>query len=389
MLPRILIGLSLALPLTLPVSAKELPLETLRMADGFKIEVYAEVPNARQMAQGADGIVYVGTRRLGKVFAVVDGNGDFSADEVIEIDSGLNLPSGVAYQNGNLYVGAVSEILEYPGIDTSLESPPEPRKIIDDLPTDRHHGWKFIDFGPDGLLYVPVGAPCNICLSADPRYTSILRFDVAQSQSQSQSKSRLQPEIYATGIRNTVGFDWHPETGELWFTDNGRDNLGDDSPSCELNRVTAKGQHFGYPYYHAEGIVDPEFGTKGKTADQYVEPELLLGPHVAPLGMLFYTGKMLPSKLHRQALIAEHGSWNRTPEAGHTGYRVSVAQGQTGGLRHEVLIEGWLEASNEAWGRPVDLLQLKDGSVLISDDQAGVIYRLTYREPSSESKPEE
>lgn len=377
---RNFVALSLALLTGWPVAAKDLPLETLRMPAGYQIAVYAEVPNARQMAQGADGIVYVGTRRLGKVFAVVDRNGDFSADEVLEIDSDLNLPTGVAYKDGNLYVGAVNQILEYSSIDSNLTSPPKPSTVVDDLPSERHHGWKFIDFGPDGLLYVPVGAPCNICLSEDPRYTSILRLDVDDPK----------PEIYATGIRNTVGFDWHPNTGEMWFTDNGRDNLSDDSPVCELNRVTKQGQHFGYPYFHADGIADPEFGTQGKSADQYVQPELLLGPHVAPLGMLFYTGSMLPKAMHLQALIAEHGSWNRSPEAGHTGYRVTVAHEIEGKLQYEVLIDGWLADTNEAWGRPVDLLQLKDGSILISDDRAGVVYRLTYAEPmqnlSSRSK---
>jgi glucose/arabinose dehydrogenase len=368
---RSFVALSLALLLTWPTAAKSLPLETLRMPAGYQIAVYAEVANARQMAEGAEGIVYVGTRRLGKVFAVVDRDGDFTADEVFEIASDLNLPSGVAYKDGSLYVGAVNQILEYASIDSNLASPPKPSTIVDDLPTEQHHGWKFIDFGPDGLLYVPIGAPCNICLSEDPRYTSILRMDVDNPK----------PEIYATGVRNTVGFDWHPVSGELWFTDNGRDSLGDETPACELNRVTKQGQHFGYPYFHADGIADPEFGVEGKPANQYVQPELLLGPHVAPLGMLFYTGSMLPKAMRHQALIAEHGSWNRTPEAGHTGYRVTVAHEKEGKLQYQVLIQGWLAETNEAWGRPVDLLQMKDGSVLISDDHAGVIYRLTYTEP--------
>ena len=367
MLIRMFVFVSLMLAY-FAVVAKELPLEKLNIPAGYEISVYAEVPNARQMTQGADGIVYVGTRRLGKVFAVVDRDGDYVADEVIEIDAGLDLPTGVAYRDGNLYVGAVNQILEYSGIDTQLSEPPEPNVIVADLPTERHHGWKFIDFGPDGQLYVPVGAPCNICLSEDPRYSSILRLDVKNPK----------PEIYVTGIRNTVGFDWHPATGELWFSDNGGDLLGDDFPPCELNRVTAAGQHFGYPFYHADSKPDPEFGAKGRAADQYIEPAMLLGPHVAPLGVLFYTGEMLPKGLRHQALIAEHGSWNRTPEAGHTGYRITMAKEQKGQFTYEVLIDGWLADNNEAWGRPVDFLQLDDGSLLISDDSAGVIYRLTY-----------
>lgn len=348
--------------------ALSLPLDSLNLPDGYSIEVYAEVPNARQMAQGPDGVIYVGTRRDGRVFAVVDHNDDYEADEVIELDADLNLPSGVTYKNGDLYVGAVSEILVYENIDKQLASPPEPIVLIGDLPTERHHGWKFIDFGPDGHLYVPVGAPCNICLSDDPRYASIIRYDL---------EDLTKPEIVANGVRNTVGFDWHPKTGHLWFTDNGRDNLGDESPACELNELQEPGQHFGYPFFHADGISDPEFAAKANKAQSYIEPALNLGPHVAPLGILFYTGSMLPG-LSNQVLIAEHGSWNRTPEAGHTGYRVTVGREDSGEMFYEVLIDGWLEDSNEAWGRPVDFLQLKDGSVLLSDDKANVIYRMTY-----------
>lgn len=322
------------------------------------------MPNARQMTHGGKGVIYVGSRREGKVRAVQYSGSKASAVTVVDED--LNLPTGVAYKNGSLYVGAVSEILEYKNIDAQLASPPEPKAIVDDLPTDRHHGWKFIDFGPDGQLYAPVGAPCNICLSEDPRYTAILRMDIDNPK----------PEIYVTGVRNTVGFDWHPTTGELWFSDNGRDLLGDEFPPCELNVATQKGQHFGYPFFHADGKPDPEFGGKGGPREDYVEPALLLGPHVAPLGVHFYLGHQLP--IHHQALIAEHGSWNRTPEAGHTGYRVTLARSVDGKLIYEVLIDGWLDENNEAWGRPVDFLELEDGSLLISDDKAGVIYRLTY-----------
>ena len=361
--------LTLGLMLISTVNAKTLPLEKLNMPDGFQISVFAEVPNARQLARGADGTIYVGSRRLGKIHAVRDNDGDNVADEVHVLDTDLNLPSGLAIKDGDLYVGAVSRILKYPAIGTRLENPPDPEVVIDTLPTERHHGWKFIGFGPDDLLYIPVGAPCNICLSEDPRFAAIMRMDI--------NKPDEELEIVAHGVRNTVGFDWHPRTKELWFTDNGRDHLGDDIPPCELNRVTETGQHFGYPFIHGKAILDPEFG-KGKSPDDYVKPALELGPHTAPLGMLFYTGNQFPEKYNELAFIAEHGSWNRTEKAGHIGYRITLAVESNGGLRYETLIDGWLKEDNSAWGRPVDLLQLPDGSVLISDDLAGVIYRLTH-----------
>lgn len=355
--------------LALPATAKDLPLDRLTMPDGFSISVFAEVDNARQMARSDDGVLYVGSRRAGKLHAVIDDDGDFRADRVILIDEGLNLPSGVTWRDGDLYVGAVSTIYRYRDIDSQLDNPPEPEVVTSDLPTDRHHGWKFIDFGPDGKLYVPVGAPCNICDREDP-YATILRMEVERP---------AEREIVARGVRNTVGFDWDPATGDLWFTDNGRDHLGDYSPPCELNHVTEIGQHFGYPYFHGNSIVDPEFGDKGLAASAYREPALALGPHTAPLGMMFYTGNMLPAKYRGDALIAEHGSWNRSEEAGHIGYRLVHARSDdNGSLHYDIFVEGWLNDDGSSWGRPVDLLQLDDGSLLVSDDSAGVIYRLSY-----------
>ena len=349
--------------------AKDLPLETLTLPEGFEISIFAEVENARQLARGDDGTIYVGSRRAGKVHAVRDNDGDYRADKVYLIDESLTMPSGVTFHDGDLFVGAVDRILRYPNIAAKLNSPPEPEVLIDNLPDEKHHGWKFIDFGPDNYLYVPVGAPCNICLSEDERFASILKIDIKEPTA----------EIYARGIRNTVGFDWHPTTGELWFTDNGRDMLGDDIPPCELNRISAENQHFGYPFFHGDGIRDPEFGD-GKNADDFEPPALALGPHVAPLGLLFYTGNQFPSRYKNQAFIAEHGSWNRSEEAGHTGYRVTLAIDSSGTPVYETLIDGWLKEDNSAWGRPVDFLQLPDGSILISDDTAGVIYRLSYRD---------
>jgi len=367
--PFLLILIAL-LTVATPATGSTLPLEQLKMPDGFTIEVYAEVENARQMAAGGKGIVYVGSRRAGKVHAVIDNNGDGKADRVVLIDEELNLPTGLAYRNGSLYVGAVSTIYRYDNIDQQLDNPPEPVVVVDNLPTERHHGWKFLAFGPDNLLYVPVGAPCNICLSEDPRYASILTMDPDIGASSF--------EIYAEGVRNTVGFDWHPTTGELWFTDNGRDLLGDDIPPCELNRAPARGMHFGYPFFHGDNLADPEFGAN-KSPDAYVTPALNLTPHSAPLGMMFYTGKQFPAKYHNQVIIPEHGSWNRTPEAGHTGYSLTLGLLKAdGNVEYETFINGWLGDDNKYWGRPVHLITEQDGSILLSDGFAGVIYRIRY-----------
>lgn len=370
MRPNILAHVFLFLTLASTQVRAEVRLDELNLPDGFSIAVFAEVDNARQLTRSDNGTIYVGSRRAGKVYAVIDSDGDMVAEKVIEIATGLRLPSGVTWHKGDLYVAAVSTIYRYPDIDASLSSPKQ-EILIDNLPGELHHGWKFIEFGPDGKLYVPVGAPCNICLSTDERFASILRLDV--------TRPSQPPEIVAHGVRNTVGFDWHPETGNLWFTDNGRDHLGDELPPCELNEVTRTGAHFGYPFFHGEGIADPEFGA-GKKASDYTEPALALGPHTAPLGMMFYTGSMLPRRFHGQAILAEHGSWNRSPEAGHIGYRlIHAREDDEGEMHYEVFIDGWLQ-DNQGWGRPVDLLQLPDGSLLVSDDTADVIYRISYSE---------
>ena len=369
-LRKISVRLLLLLIGTIPIaSAHGLPLEKLWLPAGFSISVFAELANPRQLAMSPEGVIFAGSRRKGRVYAIVDRDGDFIADEVITIDKGLKLPSGIAYKDGDLYVGAVNRLLVYKDIVANLDSPPEPQVIDDSLPKKSHHGWKHLGFGPDGWLYLNVGAPCNICLSDDERFASILRVDL--------SSSPLRYQVYAAGVRNSVGFDWHPETGELWFTDNGRDYLGDNAPPCELNHAPEPGIHFGYPFFHGNGIPDPKFG-KDKNERDFAAPALALGPHVAPLGMLFYRGDMLPSSYKHQVLIAEHGSWNRSGEAGHVGYRITLAR-KTGDdqLRYETLIDGWLDGKS-SWGRPVDLLELPDGSLLISDDSGNVIYRLTY-----------
>jgi glucose/arabinose dehydrogenase len=348
--------------------AVEFPFHTLNTPEGFEISLYASgIDNARSLAMGTNGTIFVGNRTEDKVYAVVDSDGDYIADTVYVLASGLRMPNGVAFKDGDLYVAEVSRILRFKDIENNLASPTY-EVVYDQYPTDRHHGWKYIAFGPDGLLYVPVGAPCNICESAEI-YASITRLDVAAADPK--------PEIYAHGVRNTVGFAWHPETDELWFTDNGRDHLGDNFPPCELNHAPTQGMHFGYPYCHGGDIQDPEFGNK-RDCKEFVAPAQKLGPHVAPLGMLFYTGDMWPEIYKNHIFIAEHGSWNRSSKIG---YRITLVKlDGNKAISYEPFIDGWLdEEEQEAWGRPVALLQLPDGSVLISDDKAGAIYRISYK----------
>lgn len=340
----------------------------ITLPPGFKIEVYADnVDGARSMALSENGILFVGTRQVGgNVYAVVDNNKDSKADEIIVVASGLNMPNGVAIKDGDLYVAEVNRILKFEEIEESFRYRPAPKVIRDDLPTERSHGWKFIRFSPDGKLYVPVGAPCNICLSEDERFASITRINTDGTGF----------EVFAHGIRNTVGFDWHPATNELWFTDNGRDMLGDDIPPDELNNAPAMGMHFGYPFVHGGDILDPEFG-EGKNPDDYTPPVQKLGAHVAALGMRFYTGNMFPSEYKNQIFIAEHGSWNRSEKIG---YRIMLVRLQGNrSVSYEPFAEGWLKGESVS-GRPVDIQQMPDGSLLVSDDYAGVIYRISYYE---------
>lgn len=361
-------GEEAALPAFTGASA-QLPLELVQLPAGFKISVYAEVENARSMALSPSGTLFVGNRNEDKVYALKDTDGDYKADKKWVLASGLNMPNGVAFRDGDLYIAEVSKISRIRQVETKLASPGKPETVYDKYPTDTHHGWKFIAFGPDGKLYVPVGAPCNICLSEDKRYASITRMN----------PDGTNVEVFAHGVRNTVGFTWHPQTRHLWFTDNGRDMMGDDVPPCELNTAPAAGMHFGYPYCHGGTIKDPEFGNKRACSD-FTAPAQNLGPHTAPLGLKFYTGKQFPEKYRGGVLIAEHGSWNRSREAGHIGYRltfVNVAGNK--GTSYETFASGWLKDDKRtAWGRPVDVLELPDGSLLVSDDHANVIYRITY-----------
>ncbi|EAY29325.1 PQQ-dependent sugar dehydrogenase [Microscilla marina] len=348
---------------------QNLPLEKIKLPKGFQISIFANgVNEARSMVRGDKGTIFVGNRGGGNVYAVVDNDNDYKADKVYTIASGLNMPCGVAFRKGSLYVAEVSRILRYDNIEANLDKPPKPVVVYDKYPTDRHHGWKFIAFGPDDKLYVPVGAPCNICERLEnPTYASITRMNPDGSGM----------KVFASGVRNSVGFDWHPDTKELWFTDNGRDMLGDDLPSDELNHAPKKGMHFGYPYCHQGDTKDPKFGDKRPCSD-FTPPAQKLGAHVAALGMRFYTGKMFPNDYNKKAFIAMHGSWNRSKKVG---YKLALVQTKEGKVTDfETFAEGWLDHEKQlAWGRPVDVLQMPDGSLLVSDDMANVIYRITYK----------
>lgn len=347
--------------------AATLPLEKIKMPAGFTIQVYAEVPDARSMALSPSGVLYVGNRDGKSVYAVKDTDGDNKADKRWEVATGLNMPNGVAFRDGTLYIAEVSRISKIEKIESKLDNPGKPVVINDTYPTEGHHGWKYIAFGPDGKLYVPVGAPCNICESKDPIYASITRINADGSGR----------EIFASGVRNTVGFTWHPQTKELWFTDNGRDMLGDETPNCELNVAPKSGIHFGYPYCHEGAIKDPEFGDKRPCSD-FVAPVQKMGPHVAPLGLKFYTGSMFPDDYKNQLFIARHGSWNRKRKIGYDLSLVKLNGNKSAG--HETFASGWLdEEAQKSWGRPVDVLVAPDGGLFVSDDQAGVIYRITYK----------
>ncbi len=368
---RLFIALILLLPIIWGISCasaknmKGVHLDDITLPTGFAINIYANnVEDARSLALGDSGTLFVGTRLAGNVYAVLDRNHDTRADEVITIAEGLNMPNGVAFRNGSLYVAEVNRVLRYDSIESRLKNPPKPVIVNNSFPKDPHHGWKFIGFGPDDKLYAPVGAPCNVCEGSNQIYASITRFN----------PDGRNLEIFAHGVRNTVGFDWHPKTGELWFTDNGRDWLGDNLPPDELNRAPQKGLHFGFPYCHGGTIADPKFGSQ-RSCKEFVPPAMVLGPHVAALGMRFYTGTMFPELYRNQIFIAEHGSWNRSTPIG---YRISLVRlhGDQA-ISYGVFAEGWLN-NGRAWGRPVDVLVMPDGALLVSDDRAGVIYRISY-----------
>ena len=345
-----------------PLQADNLPLERIKLPPGFEIEVYAQVPGARSLALGERGTVFVGTQK-DSVYAIVPASD--GKREVIPVARGLNVPNGVAFREGALYIAEISRILRLDAIETSLRNPPKPVVVTDRFPKETHHGWKYIAFGPDGWLYVPVGAPCNVCEPDPERYALISRIRPDGSDYQ----------VYARGIRNSVGFDWDPRTGELWFNEHGRDLMGDDMPSDELNHAPKAGLNFGFPYCHQGDTPDPEFGRK-HNCSEFTPPALKQGGHVAPDGLKFYTGKMFPAAYRDRIFIAQHGSWNRSKKSGYRVIMVTLRDNQV--EKSEVFAEGWME-NEQTWGRPVALLVLPDGSLLISDDYAGVVYRVTYR----------
>jgi glucose/arabinose dehydrogenase len=354
-------------PLPKFLTGSEINIENLRLPEGFKIEVYASgVKNARSMEYLPNGDLVVGTRDEGKVYLLKDIDRDNRIDEILILAEKLKMPNGVAFKDGDLYVAEVNRIIKFADIQSISENFAPFEVVYEGLPSETHHGWKYIAFGPDGKLYIPVGAPCNVCEPEDEIYSTITRINPDGTDF----------EIVQRGIRNTVGFDWHPDTKELWFTDNGRDWMGDDQPFCELNLAVKDGLHFGFPYCHQGDLLDPDFGSK-RPCSEFVGPAFRLGPHVAPLGMEFYRGDMFPEDFRNKIFVAEHGSWNRTEKSG---YRVMVATLEGNRVtKYEPFIEGWLDKElDEVSGRPVDVEVLPDGSILVSDDYSDMIYRVTY-----------
>jgi glucose/arabinose dehydrogenase len=356
-------------PPPIAAAADKLPLAKLKVPPGFNIEVYAAgMANARSLAEGDKGTVFVGSRLVGNVYAISNKDGKRSVKTLV---SGLYRPNGVAFKSGTLYIAELSKVSKIDKVEDNLESP-KLTMIYDNLPKDEAHGWKFIAVGPDNKLYVPVGQPGNNVLH-DDAHGQIRRMNLDGSGA----------EVIARGVRNTVGFDWHPETRQLYFTDNGRDWMSEDVPEDELNRVTKVGEHFGAPYCLQGNIVDPEFGW-GKSCSDYTAPVGLMGPHSASLGMRFYTGSMFPKAYKNAIIVARHGSWNRSKKVG--GDVVVVKLDKDGKVKSmEPLITGFLE-NNSYIGRPVDVMQLKDGSILVSDDWNGAVYRVTYGKPKVASQ---
>lgn len=359
-------------PSTATVASADRPVAALpysiNLPPGFQIAYFAQnIQNARSLALGANGTVFVGSRQAGNVYALVDRDSDGQAEQMFTIASGLNSPNGVAVYADDLYVAEIGRIIRFDAIEANLAAPPAPVIVNQEFPSDTWHGWKYLRVGPDGYLYTAVGAPCNVC-EISGLYGAL---------------TRLRPdgsglEVYARGIRNTVGFDWHPQTGELWFTDNGHDALGDDLPPDELNHAPQPGLHFGFPACHGSTILDPEFGA-GQSCADFMAPAIALGPHVAALGMRFYTGDLFPAEYQNQIFIAEHGSFARSTPIGYRITLVRLTDGQA--TAYEPFADGWLQ-NGEVLGRPVDLLILPDGSLLVSDDTANAIYRIRYQASS-------
>jgi glucose/arabinose dehydrogenase len=345
------------------VPATDIPLNTLKLPPGFRIELWASgMPGVRAMSRTESGKIYAGTRGIGRVYEITD-NGRERTSRVV-VDK-LNQPA-VTYHNGALYVMAIDKVLRYDGIDRNPGAQPVDLTARFNLPPEQHHNWKFIKFGPDGKLYVPFGAPCNICMPEAP-YAQIRRYDADGSNMQ----------VVARGVRNTQGFDWHPVTREMWFTDHGRDWMGDNAPEDELNRLSRDGQFFGFPYCHANGVADRDV-RRDRACEGVTLPVTTTGPHAATMGIHFYTGTMFPPEYRNVAFVARKGSWNRTQKFGYDVVTVR-ADANGGNARITPFVTGFLDTQKDAfWGRPVYFLQLPDGSLLLSDEQMGAIYRITY-----------
>jgi glucose/arabinose dehydrogenase len=345
----------------------KIQLDKLKVPAGFKVELWAHgMPGARMMTAGDKGTVFVGTRTIGRVYAITDSDGGRKTQVLAQ---GLTQPNGMVFRNGALYVAAIERVLRYDEIEDKLASPPQPTDLTQafKLPPEQHHGWKFLAFGPDNKLYVPIGAPCNIC-EPSPAHAQIRRYNADGSGM----------EVVARGVRNSVGFDFHPRTGQLWFTDNGRDWGGEDGPEEELNRVSSPGENFGFPYCHAQGLPDPDL-KKSNACDGVTKPVVTLGPHAAALGMRFYTGSMFPAEYRDRIFIARRGSWNRTEKFGYDVVTVTTNPDGTN-AKVEPFLTGFLDKqSNAFWGRPVDVMQMRDGSLLVSDEENGAIYRISHQ----------
>ncbi|HEY0823952.1 MAG TPA: PQQ-dependent sugar dehydrogenase [Ramlibacter sp.] len=345
------------------VPASEIPLTALKLPPGFKIELWASgMPGIRAMSRSESGKIYAGTRGIGRVYEITD-NGRQRSSRIVA--DKLTQPA-VTYHNGSLYVAAIDKVLRYDRIDQNPNVQPVDLTARFNLPKEQHHNWKYIAFGPDGKLYVPFGAPCNICLP-EQQYAQIRRYNADGSNM----------EVIATGVRNTQGFDWHPVTREMWFTDHGRDWMGDNAPEDELNRLSRPGQFFGFPFCHANGVPDKDV-RKANPCAGVTLPVVTTGPHAATMGIHFYTGTMFPPEYRNVAFVARKGSWNRTQKFGYDVVTVR-ADANGGNARIVPFITGFLDTQKDAfWGRPVYFLQLPDGSLLLSDEQMGAVYRITY-----------
>lgn len=360
-------------PLILATEQGPYPLSQLKLPPGFHIAVYAKVPGARSLTLGKKGVVFVGSRQASKVYAVIPNSSFTRAKKVMVIARGLQWPNGVSYYLGHLYVAEVGRILRLDKVDSLNPDLIKTVVLRDDLPRNLHHGWRYLWVSPKGKLIVAIGAPCNLCVSKDPRFNTIDSMNLDGSNF----------KIIATGVRNSVGFDWNPIDHTMWFTDNGRDWLGDNLPPDELNRLSKQNGFFGYPYFYGNGKVDPYYKNEVKNSKQLqhlgktmIKPMALLSAHVAPLGLRFYTGHQFPGDYHNTLFIAEHGSWNRSQKVGYQVIQVILRK------HHKPLVKpfvsGWLKGQS-AWGRPVDCLVMPDGSLLISDDAAGLLYRVRYQ----------